>query len=88
MRCSADAPADDVTCEHVDDEPGPCRDIGEIRHPQPVRRRCLELLLDAVERQGALLSPIVVRFGLPRITRSRISRATMQRATETFSRHD
>ena len=52
MRCSSDAPADDVACEHVDDEPGPCRDISEIRHPQPVRRRGLELPVDAIERTG------------------------------------
>src|SRR5437773_3713612 len=41
--CPADAPTDDISGEHVDDErhinkPGPCRDIGKIRDPQPVGR--------------------------------------------------
>ena len=57
MRCPDDAPADDVSGEHIDDEchinePGPGHDISKVRHPQPVRRRGLELPVDAIERTG------------------------------------
>ena len=55
MRPPADPPADDPPGKGVNDEgdideAGPGRDIGEVRDPQPVRRRGVELPLDPVER--------------------------------------
>ena len=48
-------PADDAPGEGVDDEgdvdeAGPGRDVGEVRHPQDVRPRRLELPVDPIER--------------------------------------
>jgi len=53
----ADPPAHDVAGIDVDherdiDEPAPGRDIGKIRDPQPVRRRGMELPVDAIQRTG------------------------------------
>src|SRR5437773_12514100 len=58
--CPADAPTDDISGEHVDDErhinkPGPCRDIGKIRDPQPVGSWRLELAIDPIERAWSAL---------------------------------
>src|SRR5438309_11457260 len=60
MCCPADAPTDDISGEHVDDErhinePGPCRDIGKIRDPQPVGSWRLELAIDPIERAWSAL---------------------------------
>lgn len=53
-------PADDATSEDVDDkghvdEALPGRDIGEIRNPQPVRRRGFELAVHPVKRARSRL---------------------------------
>jgi len=55
----ADPPADDVAGEHVDDEGDvdevlPGRDLGEVRHPQPVRPIHLELPVHPVQRARRL----------------------------------
>jgi hypothetical protein len=55
MRRARGAPADDPSRECVDDEgdvdeAGPSGDIGEIRHPQRIRARRLELPIDLVLR--------------------------------------
>src|SRR2546423_6664274 len=60
MCCPADAPTDDISGEHVDDErhinePGQCRDIGKIRDPQPVGSWRLELAIDPIERAWSAL---------------------------------
>src|SRR5947208_5744697 len=60
MCCPADAPTDDISGEHVDDErhinePGPCRDIGKIRDPQQVGIWRLELAIDPIERAWSAL---------------------------------
>ena len=54
MRSPAHPPAHDVTGVDVDheghvDEPRPCRDVSEVRHPQHVRCRCVELAVDLIE---------------------------------------
>ena len=51
----AHPPAHDIAGVDVDheghlDKPGPRRDVGEVRNPQHVRRRCMELAVDLVER--------------------------------------
>ena len=88
-------PTNDIAGEHIDDEgnldePRPCRHIGKIRDPYPVRSRGLELPVDPIERTRRFLSLIVVRAGLPRMTpfrpKSRISRSIVQRATAKPSR--
>jgi len=60
MRGSADTPADDPPGIDVDDEgdigePVPGCDIGEIGHPQNVRRWHAELAVHLVHRAGLLL---------------------------------
>jgi hypothetical protein len=55
MCRSADAPAHDVTGIDVDDEgdidhPCPCRNIGKVRHPQPVGSRCMKLAVNVIKR--------------------------------------
>ena len=54
---AADAPADDASGIGVDDEGNidealPGRDVGEVRQPQRVRARCVELPVYPVERTG------------------------------------
>ena len=54
MCRAADAPAHDVTGINVDDEGDidhlcPCRNIGEVRHPQPVERRCMKLTVNMIK---------------------------------------
>lgn len=53
----ADAPANDVSGPDIKDERHideacPCWDIGEIRDPQSVQRRCLDVAIDATKRAG------------------------------------
>ena len=60
MRGRADTPADDAPSIGVDDEsrigePLPGGDIGEVRHPQHVRRWDPELAVHLVQRTGRLL---------------------------------
>src|SRR5262249_40444531 len=55
MRSPADAPAYDVAGVDVDhegdiDEARPRRDIGEVRYPEHVPRRRMELPIDVIER--------------------------------------
>src|SRR5215211_2925592 len=55
VRRPAHPPADDAPGKGVDhkgdvDEAGPGRHVGEVRDPQRVRARCLELPVDPVER--------------------------------------
>ncbi len=56
------APADDAPRIGIDDEgdvdeAGPGRHIGEVRHPQRIRARCLELAIDVVLRtRGRLVA--------------------------------
>src|SRR5690606_15725840 len=55
IRGSAGAPTDDPPGVSVDDEgdvdePRPGRDMSEVRHPEPVRRRRMELAVDVIER--------------------------------------
>lgn len=55
MCCPPDPPAHDIASLDADhegdrDEPGPCREAGEVRTPKHVRRRCMELAVDLVER--------------------------------------
>lgn len=57
MRRPADPPADDAAREHIDhegdiDEPGPGRNISEIRDPQHVRRFSFEIAVHAIEWTG------------------------------------
>ena len=95
MRRPAGAPADDPAGVGVDDEGDvdkarPGRDVGEVRHPKPVRRWSTELAVDVIERARRRLVADRGAHRLPRITPakpiSRISRATVQRATGTPSR--
>ena len=60
MGCPADPPAHDVAGVNVDDEGDidkarPCRDIGEVRHPQPVGSGAAELAVDVVKRTWTCL---------------------------------
>ena len=55
MCCPAGTPSDDSAGVGVDDEgdvdePCPGRDIGEVRHPKPVRRWREELAVDVIAR--------------------------------------
>jgi hypothetical protein len=55
MGRPADPPANDIAGVDVDhegdiDEPRPGRDVSEVRDPQHVRRRCMELAVDLIER--------------------------------------
>ena len=55
MGGPADPPADDPSGEGVDDEGHvdealPGRDVGEVRQPERVRARCVELPVHPVER--------------------------------------
>lgn len=55
MRGSADAPANDIAGVDIDhegdiDEARPGRDIGEVGHPEHVRRWSMELPVDVIER--------------------------------------
>ena len=55
VRRPAGPPADDPPGISVDDEgnvdePRPGCDVGEVRHPKSIRRRGVELPVDAVER--------------------------------------
>jgi hypothetical protein len=94
MRRAADPPADDAAGEGVDDEGDvdealPGRDIGEIAHPQHVRRRHLELAVHLVQRAWLRLVGIVVLLlAADDALRpmSFISRSTVQRATSKPSR--
>jgi hypothetical protein len=90
VRRPRDPPADNAPRISIDhkgniDEAGPGRDIGEIRDPEHVRARRLELPVDAIERACRGRVGIVVRTVLPRTApcrpMARISRATVQRAT-------
>ena len=52
-------PAHDLPGVHVDDErrvhpAGPGADVGQVRHPQPVRGRCPEVAFDEVARPRRL----------------------------------
>jgi len=54
-QAGRDLPADDHAGVHVDDEgrvypPGVRLDVGQVRHPQPVRRRGLEVPVDQICR--------------------------------------
>lgn len=60
MRSPADPSAYDVVGVDVDHErdikePGPGRDIGEVRDPQPVGCRCVELAVDVIQRARCCL---------------------------------
>src|SRR3954471_15681262 len=60
MRRPRHPPADDAAGEDVDDEGHvdealPGRHVGEIRHPQGVRMRCLEVPVHLVRRAGRRL---------------------------------
>lgn len=60
MRCPAHPPTDNPAREGVDDEGHidealPGGHIGEIRNPEPVRRRSLELTVHPVERARSRL---------------------------------
>ena len=60
MRRPAHPPADNPAGEGVDDEGHidealPGGHIGEIRNPEPVRRRSLELAVHPIERAGSRL---------------------------------
>ena len=55
VRRPAGAPAYDPSSEGIDDEgevhePRPGRDIGEVRHPKPIRRWREELAIDVIAR--------------------------------------
>ena len=55
MSRSTDSPANDAPGIGVDDESevdeaGPGADIGEVRQPEPVRRRRMELAVHMIER--------------------------------------
>src|SRR5712664_385640 len=95
MCCPADAPTDDISGEHVDDErhinePGPCRDIGKIRDPQPVGSWRLELAIDPIERAWSALVADGRALWLAADdalqAEARMSRSIVQRATEKPSR--
>ena len=95
MCCPASSPADYPAGVSVDDKGDvdkrrPGRDVGEVRHPQHVRRGGVELAIDVIAGRGAVLSLIVMRIGLPRIAPaepiSPISRSTVQRAARPILR--
>ena len=95
MSGARDPPADGSTGEDIDDEgyvdeAGPGRHVGEIRHPQGVRMRRLELPVQSIERAGRGGPGTVVRIFRPRTAPSspmvRIRRATVHRATAIPSR--
>jgi hypothetical protein len=55
MGRAACPPTHDPPCEHVDDErdvdePGPSRDIGEVRDPEPIGRWRAELPVNMITR--------------------------------------
>ena len=87
-----DLPADDHPGEDVEDErdvgpPGVGADIGQVGHPQLVRRgrRRTSASPGPAGRSVSAPSPMVVlrvfSRGIPRRPSARISRSTVQRAT-------
>ena len=77
MGRAAHPPSDDPACEGIDheghiDEPGPGRDIGEVRHPQTIGLGRLELPVHLVERARRSL---VADRGLHRLAPDRPGKA-------------
>ena len=89
-------PTNDPPCERIDDErdvdePGPGRDIGEVRDPEHVGRWGAELPIDVITRarRRAVADRRADRLAAdhPRRPIARIRRATVQRATSNLSRY-
>jgi len=91
MSRPAGPPADDPPSIGIDDEgdvdePRPGRDVREVRDPQHVRRWRVKLAVDVIERAWCRLVADGRAHRPPAKPISRISRATVQRATGTPSR--